>query len=138
MINFNDDILPFGNYFQFNQEYNQVFKFLDDHTNKCIAFLHKSLGNFQNLATTDQIKILANGIHPIRMLQLAGEVNCENYFNCDNQTFERLCYLFPIFNEILPYLKSLIELIRGLKLDAKEFSLYSALIAFSSCKLFLF
>lgn len=95
------------------------------------------LGSFQNLASNDQIKILANGIHPIRMLQLAGEINCENYFNCDNQTFERLCYLFPIFNEILPYLKSLTDLIRGLKLDTKELSLYSALIVFSSGNLFV-
>ena len=82
----------------------------------------------------DQTKILVNSIHPIRLLQIAKSSTYINYFNCDNQTFERITRYFPVFNQIMPYFKALIENIRELKLDNKEFALFTAFIAFTTSR----
>ena len=86
----------------------------------------------------DQTKVLVNSIHSMRLLQIAKSSNYLNYFNCDNQTFERIIKYFPIFKSISSYFKTLVEHIRELKLDNKEFALFTAFIAFSTSKFYLF
>ena len=81
------------------------------------------------------MKIVANSIHSIRLLQIAcNSNNNSNYFGCDTKTFEQITQVFPVFLEIMPYLNSLAELIKSFKLDMKEFALYAALLAYSSGK----
>jgi hypothetical protein len=80
----------------------------------------------------DQKRILVNSIHPIRLLQIAKSSTNANYFDCDNHTFERIIRYFPVFNQIMPYFKALVENIRELKLDNKEYALFAAFIAFST------
>jgi hypothetical protein len=126
------DQLPLGFFFADYQQYNQAFVFLDAHTAQAASFLQQSLRSLQTLTAADQLKVLANGVHSLRLLQLANDPACPNYFNTDDRSFQHICRLMPVFAHIGPCLKALSELVRGLKLDAKEFALYSALVAFSS------
>ena len=85
----------------------------------------------------EQYKILANAIHPIRLLQLTNDSEFGNYLGYDSETYKRICQIFPVFAEIDIYFNSLNQLIKSLKLDSKEFVLYSAILEFSSSKYFL-
>ena len=91
--------------------------------------------SFRKFNPDDQMKIVANSIHSIRLLQIAcNSNNTSNYFGCDAKTFEKISQVFPVFLEIMPYLNSLAELIKSFKLDMKEFALYAAFLAYSSGK----
>lgn len=82
---------------------------------------------------TDKYKVICNAIHPIRLLQMAyNSNNNSNYFNTDNQTYERLIRCFPIFASSIEFLNKIKDFIKSLKLDPKEFALYVALLSFSS------
>lgn len=103
----------------------------------------------EKFSASDQKIILIGSIHPLRLLQLIqlqlkreqqdNNSNFElNYFDCDTQTYEKISNQFPVFNEIKPHYKDLYEIIKDLKLDSKEFALYSAYLAFTTCKSRLF
>lgn len=81
---------------------------------------------------SDKIKVVANAIHPLRLLQLANSESDDNYFNLDDESFGRLTHTFPVFSSSSNAIR---DYIRALKLDAKEFALFSALLVFSSGKL---
>jgi len=131
--------LPASFFFDNYQQYNQAYTFLNIHTTQSASFLQKSLSCFKCLSANDQIKVLANSVHILRLMQLANDSSSSvNYFNVDERSFNQICRVMPVFRVIEPYLKSLSDLIRGLKLDSKEFALYSALVALSSGYNFLF
>ena len=69
---------------------------------------------------TDKYKVICNAIHPIRLLQMAYNSNNNsnsNYFNTDNQTYERLIRCFPIFASSIEFLNKIKDFIKSLKLD---------------------
>ena len=123
------------NYLKHLDSHNQAFKFLDDHIRKCTIFLNNFTCIYNSMNISDKIKVVANAIHPLRLLQLANSESDDNYFNLDDESFGRLTHTFPVFSSSLDYLNAIRDYIRALKLDAKEFALFSALLVFSSGKL---
>lgn len=55
-----------------------------------------------------------------------------NYFDCDQQNYEKIIQFFPVFKETFDYYKELAECVKELKLDSREFALYSAYLAYST------
>ena len=82
--------------------------------------------------------IIINSIHSIRAIQIARQSTFANYFNCNSQTFERFIKIYPFFDKINSYLKNLIESLRELRLDNKEYALFTAYVAFSTSKIQFF
>lgn len=89
--------------------------------------------------------MLINSVHPLRLIQLIRlqqkreqnetqpNLNANaNYFDCDSATYDKIIKHFPIFDKILSYYKPLADLVKELKLDCKEFALFSAVLAFST------
>ena len=76
--------------------------------------------------------IVINSIHSIRAIQIARQSAHANYFNCDDQTFNKITKIYPFFDKINTYLKNLIESLRELRLDNKEYALFISLVAFST------
>lgn len=129
-----------------NQEFELAFDLIGLHTEKCVNFVSNILiGNFSE---QDKKIIFINSIHPLRLLQLIRfqqtkeqlekqpnlSIN-QNYFNCDQQLMDKILKYFPVFNDVITFFKPLADVVRELKLDTKEFALYSAFLVFStSCR----
>ena len=147
-----------------NQEYELGLELVRIHTEKCISFISNiscKLNNFKikieinfflivldKFSIEDQKILLINSVHPLRLIQLIRlqqkreqsetqpNLNANiNYFDCDNATYEKIIKHFPVFDKILSYYKPLADLVRELKLDCKEFALFSAVLAFSTSNL---
>lgn len=95
------------------------------------------LKEFQTLEKSIKLKLISNGVHPIRLLQMANNVYNVNYFNLDTKTYEEIVERFPVFKEKMVYFDSYKQFIQSFKLDAKEIALYTALMIFSLGKLAL-
>ncbi len=139
------------NLYQFPEQ-NLIFKSLRSHIDKCISFLFKISRNFliycviyfsclififllaifQQMPESDRVKVIANAIHPIRLLQLAHNPANIDYFNQRSQSFEINASTFTSFASSNSFLDSIKDFIQRIKLDAKEFALFSAHLAFSS------
>lgn len=101
----------------------------------------------ERFSIEDQKILLINSVHPLRLIQLIRiqqkreqtetqpNLNTNmNYFDCDKTTYEKIIKHFPIFDQIMPLYKPLVDLVLELKLDSKEFALFSAVLAFSTSK----
>ena len=85
------------------------------------------------MPANDQVKVVANAIHPIRLLQLAQNPANIDYFNASNQSYAINGQdTFINFASSNSFLNGTKEFIQSIKLDAKEFALFSAYLAFSS------
>jgi hypothetical protein len=79
----------------------------------------------------DRVKVIANAIHPIRLLQLAYNPAEIDYFSTENHSYVTNAPTFTSLvnsNEFV----CMKDLVQSLKLDAKELALFSACLAFSS------
>jgi hypothetical protein len=139
-------------------DYHVVFELIKSHTSNCVNFISNiscksflflqqknkyflSLNVFidtKKFSIEDQKKILLNAIHPIRLIQIIEQNKYLNYFNIDENKFQKIVNYFPIFSQINEHLKVLADTIRPLKLDAKELALFTAFVIFSTSKLFFF
>lgn len=101
----------------------------------------------ERFSIEDQKILLVNSVHPLRLIQLIrlqqkreqtetqANLNTNiNYFDCDSATYDKIIKYFPVFDKILLFYKPLVDMVRELKLDCKEFALFSAVLAFSTSK----
>ena len=77
-------------------------------------------------------RIISASVHSLRLLYNAKQASSANYFDCSEELFEKIKMEFPIFKEVC--FMDIIDILRALKMDQKEFALYSALVMFSSGK----
>ena len=54
-----------------------------------------------------------------------------NYFGCNSNEFDRILKVFPVFGQIEHFFKGVASQLRGLQLDKKEISLFSALMVYT-------
>lgn len=109
-----------------------ITNFLQQHSYQSIQFIQK-IEYFKLLSTKDQINLISNSIHVLRYLWISRLNKNQNYFNCDPETAKIIYELFPVFSKTDDDFVKLNDMvIKNLNLDAKEFSLFSALIVASA------
>ena len=75
-------------------------------------------------------RIISACVHSIRLISFAKQTNDTNYFECSDELFNKIKSEFPIFKDI--GFTDILDVLRSLKMDYKEFALYSALVMFAS------
>ena len=80
----------------------------------------------------ERVKVIANAIHPIRLLQLAYCPDNIDYFSTSRQSFPINAPMFINYASSNDFLNGMKDFVQSTKLDPKEFALFAAYLAFSS------
>ena len=81
----------------------------------------------------DRERLNYHALYPLRLLELAKLSSYQNFFNCEPKQFELICKYFPVFGStnLNTYIQSTIDAVKELRLDDREFALYSIVLILS-------
>jgi hypothetical protein len=118
---------------QQNGSFIEMMKYLNFYMRKVCSFSHNIPG-LNDITQDDKDELVRCSIHSVVFLSIQRKCNYFNYFNCDPAKFEKFKMLInhPKFHYHAQFMKTIHDKFEKVKLDDKEYGLYTALLVVSA------